>query len=777
MERQWNSGVEQPDRPHLFGIRHLSPSGAWHLRKFLDETDPELVLIEGPSDFTELLEDLTKNEVKPPVAVMAYTSDLPIRTILYPLAVYSPEYQAALWAREKGKKARFFDLPSPVFLALEDQEKLSEENPGEKDKEGPESGDTGNTGDVYARLDQAAGTGGNEDFWEHVLEHSETPKGYQMGAAVFGTELRRLSENTEGETDRENRLRERCMLREIKKAVEEGIPASRIAAVTGAFHVAGLLEETPMTDEEFAALKRLPAHKTLMPYSYFRLSGLSGYGAGNRAPAYYELLWEGRKRGQADYGAIQYLARLAAFQRKEGNPVSSAEVIEALRLAGALARLNGYENPSLQDLKDGAAACMGHGNIGELSVAMADTEIGTTMGSLPQGVSQTSVQADFNRNLARLKLERFRSVTAQALDLDLREKLTVKSEQAAFLDLNRSFFLHRLRILHISFACLSDSRQTEATWKERWTLRWTPEAEMELVESVLKGDTVEQAASFELKSRADGAEEIGRLSEIIREAFLCGMPEAVAYTVSALQAMAVDAVSAPELAQAAGALSFVIQYGDIRKLDREPLIPVLKQLFLRLCLVFPGECRCDDEAADRLIPAMDTAARAAAAHDFLDGQRLERTFREISERDDVNTRLSGFAGAILLEAGKMSETELSAEVSRRLSRGIPAELGAGWFEGLSMKNHYGLIARLSLWKSLSGYLDTLDGEEFKRALVFLRRAFADFTSEEKNKIAENLGEIWQVNPAAASAALNETLTAEETKELLEGLEDFDFDDI
>ena len=75
MERQWNSGMEQPDRPHLFGIRHLSPSGAWHLRKFLDETDPDLVLIEGPSDFTELLEDLTKKEVKPPVAVMAYTSD------------------------------------------------------------------------------------------------------------------------------------------------------------------------------------------------------------------------------------------------------------------------------------------------------------------------------------------------------------------------------------------------------------------------------------------------------------------------------------------------------------------------------------------------------------------------------------------------------------------------------------------------------------------------------------------------------------------------------
>ena len=72
-------------------------------------------------------------------------------------------------------------------------------------------------------------------------------------------------------------------------------------------------------------------------------------------------------------------------------------------------------------------------------------------------------------------------------------------------------------------------------------------------------------------------------------------------------------------------------------------------------------------------------------------------------------------------------------MSRRLSPGIPAELGAGWFEGLSMKNHYALIARLSLWESLSGYLDELDDREFKRALVFLRRAFADFTSEGKKQ--------------------------------------------
>ena len=48
-----------------------------------------------------------------------------------------------------------------------------------------------------------------------------------------------------------------------------------------------------------------------------------------------------------------------------------------------------------------------------------------------------------------------------------------------------------------------------------------------------------------------------------------------------------------------------------------------------------------------------------------------------------------------------------------------------------MKNHYTLIARLGLWEKLQDYISALDEDEFKRALVFLRRAFADFSSNEK----------------------------------------------
>ena len=50
-----------------------------------------------------------------------------------------------------------------------------------------------------------------------------------------------------------------------------------------------------------------------------------------------------------------------------------------------------------------------------------------------KGVSQTSIQDDFERELQRLKLEKYRSTVAQAIGLDLRENRRVKSEEAAAL--------------------------------------------------------------------------------------------------------------------------------------------------------------------------------------------------------------------------------------------------------------------------------------------------------------------------------------------------------
>ncbi|MCI8422324.1 MAG: hypothetical protein HFF50_02160 [Lawsonibacter sp.] len=766
--------------PVLFGVRHLSPAAAHALLQALDEARPRLVLVEGPCDLNDQMHWLCHQETQFPAAILAYTSQPPVRTILYPLAVYSPELQAILWARQHGVECRFMDLPSSVFLAFREaeaggmpQEAPSEREPSPPQAEAEEAG-SHTTESVYRRLETLTGEE-HDAFWERTFEQLEGAGEYQRAVNTFGRELRRATWDSPRRRA-ETLVREAHMKRVIQQAVDSGIPAEKIFCVCGAFHVAGLEEVPPMTDEEEAALPRAGCAATLMPYSYARLTARSGYGAGNKAPAYFEILWKARQDGALDQAPYRYLTRLAAAHRRAGNLTSAAEVIEAARLSQTLAGLRGSRYPTLADLRDASVATMGHGQFSELALAAADTEIGTKIGFLPQGVSRTSIQEDFYRQMKELRLEKFRTAQAQPLDLDLREKLTVKSQQAALADLRRSFFLHRLRVLNIHFGQLLPSRQEGAAWGEYWSLQWTPEAEIEIVESALLGDTVEGAAAFALKERAEQSASIAQAAAIFEDAFLCGMPAAARHALSVLQGLSVDAAALADVAETAARLSQVVRYGDLRRFDPAPVIPLVKQLYLRACLTLEGACVCDAQAAPAVTQAMDRLNALQLAHDFLEEEQWIPLLEEVSDRDDLNTRCSGFAMAILLERGKADEALLAREVARRLSPGVPAELGAGWFEGLAAKNRYALIARLSLWRHLDDYLSGLDETDFRRALVFLRRAFAGFTPSEKNDIAENLGEIWGVSPQqAAEALMSDTTEAEQA--VLDSLSDFDFDDI
>ena len=753
---------------NFFGIRHLSPAGAYHLCNFLEEKKPKLILIEGPSDLNEQMQYLMHPQTKPPIAILAYTKKAPIKTILYPYAEYSPEYQAIRWCKENKTLCRFIDLPSEVFLAFSEKEQKQKEE----------------RWNVYEQLDIQSGEDGHETFWERVLEHTQDANAYQQGTALFGKNLRELEQQRE-EDYAETLVREAFMCREIANAVDEGFAEEEIVVVTGAYHVEGLKrwKEVSMTDAQMKKLPRVDASHTLMPYSYYRLSSRGGYGAGNKAPAYYSLLWKAFLQKQPFLAVYHYLAQIAQFQREHGNPVSSAEVIEAVQLANALANLRNGTIPVLRDLRDAAITCLGKGSFSTISLAVAHTEIGSYIGSLPEGVSRTSIQEDFYHQIKQLKLEKYCDMVAKDLKLDLREKRNVVSEKSAFLDLYRSFFLHRLLVLKISAVQKQTIHQEGGTWSEHWILRWTTEAEIELVESALKGDTIEQAVSFDMKERIENATGMKEIAQVIEDGFVCGMESTVSYATSALQAMAIDTISVEDLANTVARLSVVIQYGTIRKLNAEPLIPVLEQIFYRACLIFLSFCVCDEAGSQIIIIAMEQLNRAALAHDFLNQEAWRTTIKEIAQRDDLNTKLSGFATAILLERGLLETKELQLEVSRRLSKGIPADLGAGWFEGLAMKNRYGLIARLSLWENLDDYLSQLDDEEFKRALVFLRRAFADFNAMEKDQIAENLGEIWKSSSEEelgdsfgqqVSEAVN-TILNEEEQQLVESLDDFDFD--
>lgn len=738
-----------------FGIRHFSPAGAYFLRQFLDEVKPSLVLIEGPADFDFLIDDIVSKNLVPPFAIMAYTKEAPIDTILYPFAEYSPEYQAILWAKENNTECHFFDLESDIILGLEKRD--------DETKDGEIISETNPKKSIETDM---------EGFWERTLEQSEDMHAYRAGSALFGGSIRKDT-NADDKSFIRDTVRESFMKRKIKEYIEKGFDTEKIVAITGAFHTSAIESlEGAMSDKEYKALVRRESNVTLMPYSYYRLSKRTGYGAGNAAPAYYELLWQGFLNGDITYHERKYLSSLAKYMREHGGIVSSAQVIEATRLARELAIIRGGSVPTLEDLKDASITCMGGGSFGEMAMGFAETDIGKKIGSVPQDAMQTSIQSDFTSKLKQLKLEKYKELVATPLQLDLRENLRVKSKDSAFLDLNRSFFLYRLVVLGIDFAKIKRSNQDNATWAENWILQWTPEAEIQIVESVLKGDTIADAVAFVLSERLLEATKISEIAEVIEDAFNCGLPKIVEGAKRSLDEMTNGAIAMCDIADTVSKLSNMILFGDIRKLDREPLIPIVKRLCIRASLMLVGESACDDIAAASLAEDIQKIHNVFMVQDFLDESLWFDKLTELSNRDDLNTKISGLATAILLDAGKIDELTLRMEVSRRLSMGMPAELGANWFAGLSMRNHYALIGRLTLWESLSEYLDALDEEEFRRSVVFLRRAFVEYSAKEKDMIAENLGEIWGLNAQEVSEIINSEIKEVDT----EILEDFDFGD-
>ncbi|TQR44673.1 DUF5682 family protein [Paenibacillus popilliae] len=771
---------------NIFGVRHLSPGGAKHMLDELERIQPTAVLIEGPSDATPVICHLTNEVTKPPIAILAFTDDLPVRTVMWPFAAYSPELQAMRWAEQHGAQAAFIDLPSSVTLAL--QETLHRADSADEESDSMETVSSeqriqeGGQGSIYGRIAKLAGEPDYDTYWERNYEHNLNPGTYRESILAFSAEMRLLTEETERLTDRTeyayNAIREAYMRRNIQDTINAGHAPDKIVVICGAYHASALVDlRAAMTDEEMAQLPKRSSKLTLMPYSYYRLSSRSGYGAGNHAPGYFQMMWEHMLDGMLADLPMHYLSAVARSLRKSGTHRSTAEVIEAVRLAQSLASLHGGSAPTLLDLRDAALTLFGRGELSVIAEALVRVDIGTAIGSLADGVSQTPIQDDLNRWLRKLKLEKYKTAVATDLALDLRENRRVSSEESAFLDLNRSFLLHRLTLLGISLAKQKPSPQEQATWAEHWVLQWTPEVEIEVVESTLLGETVEVAAAYKLQQRLDSCATIDEASKLIRVACECGMLTQMEAARQALQRLAVDSRDVVQIAAAARDLSTIIRYGDIRRIDMAPLLPLLEQLFFRACLFLLDASNCNDEAANAMIIAMNELNSISLDHsERVDEALWLQELQHLAERDDRNPRLCGFACAILMERNVISSQHCAEEVSRRLSPGIPAELGAGWFEGLSMRNRYALLSRMTLWEQLNEYILSLDDNEFVRALVFLRRAFSTFDPREKAMIAELLGELWGVQPEQAEELLMGELKEEEAS-MIDELNDFDFGDI
>ncbi|TGQ91132.1 hypothetical protein EN851_18320 [Mesorhizobium sp. M8A.F.Ca.ET.208.01.1.1] len=700
-----------------FGIRHHGPGSADSLVQALHDLKPVAVLIEGPADASALLPLLARPEMRPPVALLCYPEDDPASTSFWPFAEFSPEYQAALWAVGNSAALRFIDLPSSARVAPADdaQEAAADETEAKVDSE-----TAPHLRDPIGALAQAAGYEDGESWWADIIEQNPEPGPIFAAIADAMTTLR----EGEGPLAEFEAKREAHMRLEIAAARKEF--DGPIAVVCGAFHVPALQATRPQKEDQ--ALLKGPARRkstmTWAPWTGPRLALGFGYGAGVVAPGWCKHLW--RTRGRHD-AATLWLAMIAAVLRAKGHMVSTASLIEAERLARALAVIRERPKPGFEELRDAAIAALFNGEAILWALVEAELLLGADVGEIPPDTPLAPLIEDLQRNqkAARLKPE----ALERELSVDLR------SESGLF----RSTLLHRLNVLGVHWGKLTDAGRSRGTFRERWTLSWEPEYAVRLVENLVHGPTIEKAANGRLIQMISAAASLDALAALVQGAITANLSEASTVGLATLEERAAHSSECLEILASVPPLADIIRYGEARKTETARLSGLLARLIVEGGIALPYAARdLDAQASSALVGAMRKADEAIKLvepeQDVLDAWR--NGLAAVLDGSRSTALVAGCAAHLLYEAGHLSAEAAAGLIARRLSPGTAVTEAAGFFEGFFSTAGQRLIYDEGLRGAVDAWLKSLDEEAFVAHLPLLRRVFSHLDSMERRRLIE-----------------------------------------
>lgn len=732
---------------HIFGIRHHGPGCARSLLAALDELQPDVLVLEGPADAEDALPMAAHAEMKPPVAMLVYPPDEPCRGAYYPFAEFSPEWQAIRWGLSRRIPVRLMDLPQSHQMAID--QKAAEAKTEEAAKQSgqdaatdlepgaEENGRTWRT-DPLALLAEAAGYKDHELWWEQQVERRENVTG--LFEAILEA-MRTVREET-GEHREQDLVREAHMRKVLRGVLKEG--RKRIAVVCGAWH-APVLDEAALdgkregltAKDDDARLKGLARRKTSatwIPWTFTRLSYRSGYGAGVESPGWYAHLWHWPRDP-----ATRWVAAAARLLREKDLDASSASVIEAVRLADALAALRHLRSPGLAELGEAILTVLCHGDGAPMRLIRRRLEIGDVLGEVPSDAPSTPLARDLADHQARLRLKP--SSEIRSFDLDVRKPN----------DLARSHLLHRLGVLGIPWGQRQQSGGRASTFHEIWTVEWKPEFAVAIIEANVWGNTVEDAATAKVVHDAGQASVLPAITELLDVSILAGLARAVEPLLEFIQSQSAVAADVRHLMDAVLPLARVARYGDVRGTQAGQVMPVLVGMFERAMVGLPAACSSlDDEAAARMLESIDHARQAIDILDLAELQaEWQSRLRKLME-SDVHGLLRGWCCRLLLEKGQVDEGELYRIARLALSPVNPPAQCAAWATGLLKGSGLLLLHQDGVWRVFDRWLSQLSDECFVEMLPLLRRAFADFTSAERRQMGEKVKHLdGEVRPAAA----------------------------
>jgi hypothetical protein len=757
------------DELYWFPVRHHSQAVARHLEAAILARRPRLIFIEGPSQANDLIPHLTDPQTRPPVAIYcSYRDDgnvlglagvassgenIPPRfSCWYPLLSYSPEYVALLAARRVGAEAVFIDLPHSARIKREEPPERSGEDSSER---------LIVESDFYRRLASAAGYRTWDEAWDSLFEIRDFAGNYEafrrelasFCAAVRATIApQRMADD--GTLDRE-----RFMMRTIRESLRQrGVKPGQALVVCGGLHLF-LDRDDPRPPPEPPPGT---VYTAVVPYSFFRVSELSGYTAGNRAPQFYQTAWELARAGRPGDLLIEHVVAVLKGARQEGEPVSSADAIAVCQHAALLARLRGRPAPVLDDVHDALITCCCKGDPREEGVhlrrAIDAADIGTQVGRVTPALGRLPVVNDFYAQLSDLDLGAVMGREKKAsVDLDKRDALAAR----------RSVFLHRLRFLGVPLAAPAEAPAadfaTGTIFREKWALRWSPQVEAALVELNLYGDTIEAASLARLREEVARDEaHAGPTCRRLVAALDMDLPDMVREAEQACGRAIDGDTRFVSLAEALASLLVIDRYAVLRNLRRDRLDDLILRCYDRACFSILDMIAVPEEQQGEVVAALLSLAEATLRGDRqgLDRDLFAEHVRKAASLTTVPFLRGAFLG-LLTELREKTAEDLAAELSALARAPADVMVTAGdLLDGiLAVSRTSILLGAGALIGALDDLLRAADWGAFLTMVPRLRAAFARLHSAQRDSLAGRVAERYGLSEAEELTDLRTSVAA------------------
>lgn len=766
---------------HVVGIRHHSPACARLVAHVIETVRPAHVLIEGPADMNERIDELLLGHALP-VAIFTFLrveagedaagalSPGRRHVSWTPFCAYSPEWVAVNEGRRVGAEVRFCDLPAwhEAFAgrrnryADQDRPDAGEgDDPNARPTSGPRAG---------ARYGEAlCKRYGIDDFdtlWDHLFEG---PVGATSEGAIslpelaerLATYFRHLRNDEPGGP--RDAPREELMARFAAWAVHDARARTPerpdVVLVCGGFHapfverrarevLAAFEADGEVVPMPFLAPPEAGARhgSYLVPYTYRRLDSFSGYDAGMPSPGFYELVHE---RG-AEHAAERLLELAVERLRKKKQLVSTADLIAARTLAEALRAMRGHAALLRTDLldalasalvKDGLEAPLPWARRGPLAprtepllVEIVGALSGDREGKLAPSTPRPPLVGDVEEELARHDL--VPAAEARAVRLSLRDE----AGRA------RSRVLHRLVLLAIpGFSRTSGPAwATDTLLDEVWSIVRTHEQHPALVEASIWGATLESAALARLEEAlVEAGGRLRALADVLGVAVFVGIGGLAGQVLDRVEVAVANEHALGDVGAAVSRLFDVYLHGELLgasgalALERVLGAAFDRGLWLLEGLVGP-EAPLDESEVRAVAALRDLVVRGPAS---LTAQRARA--EGVLERRAVDPQAPpALRGASLGALWSLAQGEASAErealaVAATRAASLPSVMG-DFLGGLFVVARTEALHAEGLVAAIDEALVALGDHELLVGLPSLRMAFSFFPPREREAIAKKV---------------------------------------